>query len=361
MDGFDPYRKWLGIPPQEQPPNHYRLLGIGLFESDPEVISGASDRQIFHVRTFEAGPYAEIAQFILNELAAARACLLDPQRKAEYDRWLQQMLSVGQPPLPAAMAMPPGALPEATAAPGADWSWSARTVAGPAPLPPAAPAPWANPVPAAPGAYSAGAAGVAGPRPIVVPPPPSTANPAGDFFAAVSAPTPHHGHAVHHRKKSSAQAMGIGIALATVSLVVVLVFLVRLMSQNAEPGAGDEDRPLFGPTAQTIIRHVPAPQPGSEAKSEHVVERPVQQPAPVPQPQPQPQPVQPIEESFNDIPVSSGVDRSAPPPVPAWNRQPAVPPPNTARNAPPAAGKGNQEPSGLDPDLKKDSLDKAVR
>ena len=25
---FDPYYKWLGIPPEEQPPNHYRLLGI---------------------------------------------------------------------------------------------------------------------------------------------------------------------------------------------------------------------------------------------------------------------------------------------------------------------------------------------
>ena len=29
---FDPYRKWLGIPPQEQPPNHYRLLGIAVFD-----------------------------------------------------------------------------------------------------------------------------------------------------------------------------------------------------------------------------------------------------------------------------------------------------------------------------------------
>ena len=35
MDGFDPYRKWLGIPPQEQPPNHYRLLGIGLLSRIP--------------------------------------------------------------------------------------------------------------------------------------------------------------------------------------------------------------------------------------------------------------------------------------------------------------------------------------
>ncbi len=37
-NGFDGYYKWLGIPPSEQPPNHYRLLGLGLFESDPDVI-----------------------------------------------------------------------------------------------------------------------------------------------------------------------------------------------------------------------------------------------------------------------------------------------------------------------------------
>ena len=28
--GFDPLYKWLGIPPDEQPPHHYRLLGIGI-------------------------------------------------------------------------------------------------------------------------------------------------------------------------------------------------------------------------------------------------------------------------------------------------------------------------------------------
>ena len=27
QEKFDPYHIWLGIPPEEQPPNHYRLLG----------------------------------------------------------------------------------------------------------------------------------------------------------------------------------------------------------------------------------------------------------------------------------------------------------------------------------------------
>ena len=34
MAEFNAYHKWLGIPPEEQPPNHYRLLGIALFEKD---------------------------------------------------------------------------------------------------------------------------------------------------------------------------------------------------------------------------------------------------------------------------------------------------------------------------------------
>ena len=81
MEGFDPYRKWLGIPAHEQPPNHYRLLGVGLFESDPDVIAGAADRQMSHVRSFLSGQYAGMSQYVLNELAAARMCLLDPQQK----------------------------------------------------------------------------------------------------------------------------------------------------------------------------------------------------------------------------------------------------------------------------------------
>ena len=35
---FDPYHKWLGISPKDQPPDHYRLLGIDRFESDLEVV-----------------------------------------------------------------------------------------------------------------------------------------------------------------------------------------------------------------------------------------------------------------------------------------------------------------------------------
>ena len=82
---FDPYHKWLGVPPEEQPPNHYRLLGIQMFESDPDVIESAATRQITHVRSFAIGKHGEFSQAILNELAAAKLCLLLPARKREYD------------------------------------------------------------------------------------------------------------------------------------------------------------------------------------------------------------------------------------------------------------------------------------
>ncbi len=33
-DEFDAYHQWLSIPPVEQPPTLYRLLGLSQFEND---------------------------------------------------------------------------------------------------------------------------------------------------------------------------------------------------------------------------------------------------------------------------------------------------------------------------------------
>lgn len=88
-ESFDPYRKWLGIAPKDQPPNHYRLLGIPTFESDPDVIENAAARQMSHVRTFQASKHAALSQRILTELSAARLCLLSPVRKEAYDGQLR--------------------------------------------------------------------------------------------------------------------------------------------------------------------------------------------------------------------------------------------------------------------------------
>lgn len=87
---LDTYHKWLGIPPSEQPPNHYRLLGIDLFESDSDVIDSGAQRQMAHVRTYALGPNREASQTLLNQLAAARVVLLNPTTKAQYDQSLRQ-------------------------------------------------------------------------------------------------------------------------------------------------------------------------------------------------------------------------------------------------------------------------------
>jgi len=83
---FDPYRKWLGIPPAEQPADHYRLRGVGRFEDDADTISNAADRQMAHVRTFQTGAHSAVSQKLLNEIAAARVCLLDRAKKAKTAR-----------------------------------------------------------------------------------------------------------------------------------------------------------------------------------------------------------------------------------------------------------------------------------
>ncbi len=87
---FDPYYHWLGIPPDEQPPNHYRLLGIKSLEENREVIQNAADRQMVHLRTFQAGPRAALSQKLLNEVSAARVCLLSAEKKNAYDQQLRE-------------------------------------------------------------------------------------------------------------------------------------------------------------------------------------------------------------------------------------------------------------------------------
>ena len=89
-EAFDAYYKWLGIPPNEQPPSCYRLLSIALFESDPDVITNAADKQMAHIRSFQTGQHSALSQKLLNEIATARICLLNAAKKARYDgklRW----------------------------------------------------------------------------------------------------------------------------------------------------------------------------------------------------------------------------------------------------------------------------------
>jgi formylglycine-generating enzyme required for sulfatase activity len=92
-ESFDAYHEWLGIAPKDQPPNHYRLLGVDLFEAKPETIEHAADRQMAHLRTFQTGRHTALSQRLLNEVAAARLCLLKPAKRAAYDAELRKQLA----------------------------------------------------------------------------------------------------------------------------------------------------------------------------------------------------------------------------------------------------------------------------
>jgi hypothetical protein len=103
-EAFDPYSQWLGIDAAARPIHHYTLLGLPLFEADPNRIAAAADERMRHVRQFQSGPRGSYTQRLLNELATARICLLSPASKANYDQQLHQYLY--PPTVPANAAAP---------------------------------------------------------------------------------------------------------------------------------------------------------------------------------------------------------------------------------------------------------------
>lgn len=121
---FNPYRVWLGIPKKYLPANHYRLLGLELFENDPDVIEAAADKQMSFIRTFQAGRHSAESQQILNEISAARICLLNADKKAQYDFQLRELEAKKSgmsgilpppppPPIPPVPPVPPASIPPA--------------------------------------------------------------------------------------------------------------------------------------------------------------------------------------------------------------------------------------------------------
>jgi len=86
---FDPYRQWLKIPPDHQPPDYYTLLGIPNYETDPQRIRKAAVTRYTLVKQQLGGPYDQQAKRILAELSQAMECLVDPEKRKVYDSELQ--------------------------------------------------------------------------------------------------------------------------------------------------------------------------------------------------------------------------------------------------------------------------------
>jgi formylglycine-generating enzyme required for sulfatase activity len=126
-DDFDACFEWLGIPPSEQPPNYYRLLGIPLFVDNPRVVENAADQRMGHLRTFQTGPHAAESQRLLNEVAAARICLLNPDKKAAYDERLRRAMEVTPPEEVEAVVVAPPVVDPPHAAVGSRWRPARRS------------------------------------------------------------------------------------------------------------------------------------------------------------------------------------------------------------------------------------------
>ena len=106
---FDPYREWLGIP-DGKPSTYYGLFGIKLFEGDTGIVAHAADCLRARVRSVRPGGHVAEWQAMLDDVAAGKSCLLNPDTKASYDARLR------------GWAIPPAAQPEAVASciPGRD-------------------------------------------------------------------------------------------------------------------------------------------------------------------------------------------------------------------------------------------------
>ena len=101
--------EWLDIPLKDQPPNHYQLLGIKLFEADLEVIKSAAHQQMERVQSFRTDENSELLKNMLKKIATARVCLLNPAGKVEYDSSLRLILQSPSvpPPSPTPQSKPP--------------------------------------------------------------------------------------------------------------------------------------------------------------------------------------------------------------------------------------------------------------
>lgn len=84
----DAYRDWLKIPEDQQPPDHYAVLGLKRFEGEAGKVQEATMARMKVVRP-RCLKYHELGTQLLNQIAAANICLTDVAAKAEYDKTLR--------------------------------------------------------------------------------------------------------------------------------------------------------------------------------------------------------------------------------------------------------------------------------
>jgi hypothetical protein len=89
-NSFNPYHVFLGLSGQLSSPNYYQILALPERESDSAAITAAADRATVRVRSQRPGQHAAQWSRLLDEIQAAKTCLLDPAKKSAYDAALAQ-------------------------------------------------------------------------------------------------------------------------------------------------------------------------------------------------------------------------------------------------------------------------------
>lgn len=261
---FDPYHKWLGIPPADQPASYYRLLGIAEFESDADVIQFAADRQMAHVRSFQTGRHAAESQRLLNELSTARVVLLKPERKTAYDAELRASRAPTAPPVAPSQFAPPMPAPMPYVAaphPMAPQQYAQQALApqqfAPQPLPPRTFAPAApQPVMLRPVAVQPVA-----PQPVVqqsVEPEPYSPRPqVGDSPLVQVAGGAIRTNAVPIRRRPSSNSQS-QVYIAMGVAVIVLVGLIAILARGGKEKPVANSSPGQDPSSQVSSSSEPS-------------------------------------------------------------------------------------------------------
>lgn len=106
-DDFDPYLEWLGIETEQNPPEHYLLLGLEPLETDLRLIQRAASRQMSRLEPYLNGEHSHLYWTVIEDLATARNCLLDPGLKSRYDFRLRGDTVAEAEPEPEPVVAPP--------------------------------------------------------------------------------------------------------------------------------------------------------------------------------------------------------------------------------------------------------------
>lgn len=106
-DVFNPYFEWLAIECAQRP-DHYALLGLARFESEPQRVVTAADERIAQLRKSASQDRLALAKRLAQEIIAARNCLLSAAERAAYDGQLRKKGGAPQSNVPG-LALPPRA------------------------------------------------------------------------------------------------------------------------------------------------------------------------------------------------------------------------------------------------------------